>query len=174
MPNPAAYKIELLILDVDGVLTDGSVLFDDHGVETKRFHVRDGTGLRLWLKLGLQAAVITGRSSMALRHRCNELGITHVLQGSANKLKDFGGLLNDLGLVASQAAMVGDDLPDLPVMKMCGYPIAVADAAVDVREAAAHVTMRPGGHGAVREAIEHLLHEKGRWDEAKELFEPKG
>jgi 3-deoxy-D-manno-octulosonate 8-phosphate phosphatase (KDO 8-P phosphatase) len=174
MANPAAQKIELLILDVDGVLTDGSIYIDDHGVETKRFHVRDGTGLRLWMKLGYHCAVLTGRSSASLRHRCLELGIPHVIQGSMNKLADFGELLNELGLVASQAAMLGDDLPDLPVMKMCGYPIAVADAASDVREAAMHVTMRPGGHGAVREAIEHLLVEKDRWDEARAMFETKG
>jgi 3-deoxy-D-manno-octulosonate 8-phosphate phosphatase (KDO 8-P phosphatase) len=174
MLSAAAEKIELLILDVDGVLTDGSICIDDHGVETKRFHVRDGTGMRLWMKLGLQIAIITGRRGMALRHRCNELGVTHLLQSSSNKLKDFSNLLNDLGMAASQAAVVGDDLPDLPVMKMCGYPIAVADAAVDVRDAAMHVTMRPGGHGAVREAIEHLLQQQGRWDEAKSMFEAKG
>jgi 3-deoxy-D-manno-octulosonate 8-phosphate phosphatase (KDO 8-P phosphatase) len=174
MPNPAAQKIELLILDVDGVLTDGSIFIDDHGVETKRFHVRDGTGIRLWLKLGYHVAVITGRTGTALRHRCHELGILHLIQGSANKLADFGNLLSELGLAASQAAMVGDDLPDLPVMMMVGYPIAVADASNDIRSAAMFVTSRPGGHGAVREAIEHLLVEKDRWDEAKALFEPKG
>ena len=171
MPNPAIDKIQLLCLDVDGVLTDGAIAIDDHGVETKRFHVRDGTGIRIWTRLGLHIAFITGRSGMAVRHRANELGVLHVLQGVSDKLAAFGSLLNDLELAASQAAMLGDDLPDLPIMEMAGYAMAVADAVPEVREAADFVTIRPGGHGAVREAIEHLLKEKDRWAEGRALFE---
>jgi 3-deoxy-D-manno-octulosonate 8-phosphate phosphatase (KDO 8-P phosphatase) len=171
MPNLAADKVQLLCLDVDGVMTDGSIWIDDHGVETKRFHVRDGTGLKIWMHLGFQAAIITGRRGMAVRHRANELGIQHVLQGSNDKLSDFEKLLNGLGLDASEAAMLGDDLPDLPIMKRVGYPMAVSDAVAEVRAVAEFVTTRPGGHAAVREAIEHLLQAKERWKDARLLFE---
>jgi YrbI family 3-deoxy-D-manno-octulosonate 8-phosphate phosphatase len=171
MPSPAIAKIQLLCMDVDGVMTDGSVLVDDRGIETKRFHVRDGTGIKIWTSLGLHVALITGRSGMAVRHRANELGILHVVQGVSDKLAAFGRLLNDLNLVASQAAMLGDDLPDLPILEMAGYPMAVADAVAEVRGVADFTTIHPGGRGAVREAIEHLLREMDRWDEARALFD---
>lgn len=152
-------------------MTDGGVRLDDLGVETKRFHVRDGAGIRIWLKLGYEIAIITGRSGMAIHHRAAELGIRHVLQGLKHKREAFTGLLNTLDLRASEAAMLGDDLPDLPVMRLAGYPMAVADAAEEVRAAARFITTRPGGHGAVREAIEHLLKSRGEWDRALKLFE---
>ena len=158
--------IRLLCLDVDGVMTDGRILLDDHGVETKQFHVRDGTGLRAWMRAGFDVAIITGRSSMALRHRATELGIQHVIQGSRNKAHDLGWLLNEMEIAASEAAMLGDDLPDLPALRVVGFPMAVADAVHEVREIADYVTTRPGGHGAVREAIEFLLKEKDLWDTA--------
>ncbi len=170
MADSATDLIQLICLDVDGVLTDGGIYLDDRGVETKRFHVRDGLGLSIWRQLGGELAIITGRSGLAVRHRADELGIEHVFQGSTDKVADFGRLLNDLGLTASQAAMIGDDLPDLPVLRLCGYPMAVADAAREVREDAEYVTTRPGGLGAVREAVEHLLKAQDRWDEALELF----
>lgn len=170
MPDAATDLIRLICLDVDGVLTDGGIYLDDRGVETKRFHARDGLGLNIWKKLGGELAIITGRNGLAVRHRADELGIEHVFQGSTDKVADFGRLLNDLGLTASQAAMIGDDLPDLPVLRLCGYPMAVADAAREVREEAEYVTTRPGGLGAVREAVEHLLKAQDRWDEALELF----
>ncbi|MCA9284179.1 MAG: HAD hydrolase family protein [Phycisphaerales bacterium] len=169
MPHPAT-RIQLLCLDVDGVLTDGSILIDDRGVETKRFNVRDGAGMRIWTRLGNEIAVITARKGLALRHRLHELGIRHVISGAGDKGAAFGALLQDLDLRASQAAMIGDDLADLAVLTLCGYPIAVADAVDEVREAAAFVTSRPGGRGAVREAIEHLLHAQDRWDEALALY----
>lgn len=165
-----AARIQLLCLDVDGVLTDGAILIDDHGVETKRFHVRDGTGLRMWMKAEGHVALITGRRGMALRHRADELGIRHVLQGSTDKLADFRGLLEQLDLKASQAAMLGDDLPDLPIMRLCGYPMAVADAVPEVRSVARFVCVHPGGNGAVREAIEHLLQAREGLDEARKMF----
>ena len=163
--------IVLLCLDVDGVMTDGHIVIDDHGSESKRFHVRDGSGLKVWHRMGGQIAIITGRSGMALRHRAEELGIQHIFQGSRDKVADFAELLTDLQLAASQAAVLCDDLPDLPLMRVAGYPMAVADAAAEVRAAATWVTTRPGGHGAVREAIEHLLKMQERWDDALALFE---
>ncbi len=162
--------IRLLCLDVDGVLTDGSIHIDDHGIETKAFHVRDGAGIRMWQSLGHHVAIITGRSSMALRHRANELSIRIVMQNCRNKRETFEGILADLRLESSHAAMIGDDLPDLPLMRVCGYPIAVADASREVREVADFITARPGGKGAVREAIEHLLVARGQYDDAAALW----
>lgn len=169
MPDPVL-AVRLLCLDVDGVLTDGSISIDDHGVETKRFHVRDGAGLRIWRRLGYEVAVITGRRGGAVRHRMAELGIKHIVQGAGDKSESFGELLRQLELKASQAAMLGDDLPDLPVLRLCGYPMAVADAAPEVKALAEFTTSRPGGTGAVREAIEHLLKAHDRWDAALSLY----
>jgi 3-deoxy-D-manno-octulosonate 8-phosphate phosphatase (KDO 8-P phosphatase) len=166
-----AAQIELLVLDVDGVLTDGLIHIDASGTETKTFHTRDGLGLRLWMRTGHEVAIITGRSSMSLQHRLSELGISHVYQGVADKRQAFGELLRVLGLTASRAAVMGDDLPDLPMMGLCGYPIAVGDGASEVRQAAEFVTVHPGGRGAVREAVEHLLKAKGLWGNALALFE---
>ncbi|MBL9121580.1 MAG: HAD-IIIA family hydrolase [Phycisphaerae bacterium] len=169
-PALASPRIRLLVLDVDGVLTDGGILIGDSGEEHKRFHVRDGCGLRIWQRLGREVAIITGRSGLALRHRLNELGIRHLINGSKDKGADFDRLCQDLGVPASATAMVGDDLPDLPVLRRCGYAIAVRDAAPEVLAVARHVTARPGGQGAVRDAIEHLLSLDGAWDDAVRLF----
>ena len=172
MPDDAAArKIRLLVLDVDGVLSDGLIHIDGRGVETKTFHTRDGAGIAIWRMLGHEVAIITGRSSMTVQHRADELGIRHVFQGVRDKMKALGTLLGELGLAASEAAAMGDDLPDLPMLRLAGYPIAVADAAREVREMAAFVTLRPGGRGAVREAIEHLLKAQERWAEALALFD---
>lgn len=168
-----AAGIRLLCLDVDGVLTDGGISIDDAGHETKRFHVRDGAALRMWSRLGLEIAVITGRNGMALRHRLRELGVRHVIAGSKDKGSAFESLLADLGMRATEAAMIGDDLPDLPILRRCGLPIAVADASAEVLASARLVTTRPGGNGAVREAIERMLKDAGRWEEAVRTFDPE-
>jgi 3-deoxy-D-manno-octulosonate 8-phosphate phosphatase (KDO 8-P phosphatase) len=170
MSDAGAQAVRLLCLDVDGVLTDGGISIDDAAIETKRFHVRDGTGLRAWMAVGHEVAIITGRRGMALQHRASELGIRHVLQGVADKQAAFGEVLHDLALSGAQAAAIGDDLPDLPLLRLAGYPIAVADAVAEVKRAAVFVTVRPGGQGAVREAIEHLLKAQTRWDQALETF----
>ncbi|MCP4834421.1 MAG: HAD hydrolase family protein [Phycisphaera sp.] len=156
--------VKLLCLDVDGVLTDGSIFIDDQGVETKRFFVRDGTALRAWQRAGGVVAIITGRSGEAVRRRAAELGIDLVRSGVSRKGPVFEELLAELGLTPSEAAMVGDDLPDLPVLDRCGYPVAVQDAAPEVKAAARLVTKAPGGRGAVREVVEHLLVARGAWD----------
>ena len=163
--------IELLCLDVDGVMTDGGIALDDNGVETKRFHVRDGTGLRMWTRLGYKVALITGRSGKALQHRAAELEVTHVIQGTYDKGASLTDLLASLGLTDEQTAFLGDDLPDLPIMKRAGYPMAVADAVDEIRSLARFVTTLPGGHGAVREAVEHLLKAKNQWAEAVGHFD---
>jgi 3-deoxy-D-manno-octulosonate 8-phosphate phosphatase (KDO 8-P phosphatase) len=161
-----AAAIELLVLDVDGVLTDGSVIYADDGAELKRFHVRDGSGLKLWRLAGKRAAIVSGRESVAVERRAAELGVSPVVQGRDDKLAAFAEVLAATGLRAEQACAIGDDLPDVPVLRRCGLAVAVADACAQAREAAAFVTAAPGGRGAVREAIEWLLKLQGRWDEA--------
>src|SRR5207248_6604147 len=152
-----AAKVELLLLDVDGVLTDGGIVYADDGTELKRFHVRDGSGLKLWQLAGRRAAIVSGRNSPAVARRAAELGVAPVLQGRADKLAAFEALLAETGLRPEQVCAVGDDLPDLPVLRRCGLAVAVADACPEVRAAADHVTAVGGGHGAVRDAVEWLL-----------------
>lgn len=158
-------NIELLVLDVDGVLTDGRIIITDRGEEIKAFHVRDGVAIRAWQDLGFATAIITGRSSGVVEHRARELGIRHVIQGSHDKAASLQELLRTRGTDASHVAVVGDDLPDLPMLRIAGYPVAVADAATEVRDMAAFVTSRDGGHAAVREVIEHLIKARGMWDQ---------
>jgi 3-deoxy-D-manno-octulosonate 8-phosphate phosphatase (KDO 8-P phosphatase) len=166
MPELAlrAAKIELLLLDVDGVLTDGSIVYAADGVEIKRFHVRDGSGLKLWHDQGKRSAIISGRRSPAVDSRAAELGIAPVLQGQSNKLEAMSRLLAEMGLRAEVVCAIGDDLPDLPVLRRAGIAIAVADACREVQVAADYTTSLPGGRGAVREAIEWLLKLQGSWD----------
>ena len=169
----ALERIRLLCLDVDGVLTDGGISIDDAGHEQKRFHVRDGAAMRMWARLGYETAVITGRNGMALRHRLRELGVRHVVSGSKEKGGAFDALVAELGIRAEETAMIGDDLPDLPILRRCGMPIAVRDASQEVLDVARFVTPRPGGSGAVRDAVEHILKAQGRWIEAVRLFDPE-
>jgi 3-deoxy-D-manno-octulosonate 8-phosphate phosphatase (KDO 8-P phosphatase) len=159
-----AARIELLLLDVDGVLTDGALVYTDAGAELKRFHVRDGSGLKLWRDAGKRAAIVSGRNSPAVDRRAAELGITPVRQGCADKLPAFEAILAETGLRPEQVCAVGDDLPDLPVLLRCGLAVAVADACSEVRAEAVYVTAVPGGHGAVRDAVEWLLKLRGEWD----------
>jgi 3-deoxy-D-manno-octulosonate 8-phosphate phosphatase (KDO 8-P phosphatase) len=160
-----AAKIELLLLDVDGVLTDGGIVYADGGEEIKRFHVRDGSGLKLWHLAGKRSAIVSGRNSRAVERRAGELGIAPVLQGLSEKLPAFGVLLTDTGLRAEQVCAIGDDFPDLPLLRRAGLAVAVPDACAEVREVADYVTAVPGGQGAVRDAIEWLLKLQGKWDD---------
>ena len=165
MPDLAARaaKIELLLLDVDGVLTDGSILYTDDGTELKRFHVRDGSGLKLWHAAGKRSAIVSGRKSPAVERRAAELGIASVFQGCAEKLPVFGVLLTETELRAEQVCVVGDDLADLPLMRRAGLAVAVADACAEARAAADYVTTLSGGRGAVRDVVEWLLKLQGSW-----------
>ncbi len=158
-----AAAIRLLVLDVDGVLTDGRIVYSDAGDELKRFHVRDGTGLNVWRSLGLRAAVISGRTSKAVERRAKELGLDPVLLGRNDKGLALDEVLAYHALSAAEVCAVGDDLQDLPVLKACGIGVAVADAAAEVRAAADHTTTTKGGAGAVREVIEWLLTLRGEW-----------
>lgn len=164
MDPDLAGSIRLLCLDVDGVLTDGRIMLDSSGQEIKAFHVRDGLGIKLWQQAGHAVAIITSRSSPAVTHRAAELGIEHVFQGCRDKHQALEELLGRLGISHGETAAMGDDLPDLPVLSSVGLPIAVSDAAPEVREAAKWITSTPGGHGAVRECIEKLLQHQGHWE----------
>jgi 3-deoxy-D-manno-octulosonate 8-phosphate phosphatase (KDO 8-P phosphatase) len=159
-----AKAIQLLILDVDGVLTDGTLYYSDAGIETKRFHVRDGSGLKLWQLTGKQAAIISGRTSQAVANRAMELAISPVIQGcGADKRPAFESILKQTGLSGHQIAVIGDDVPDMPLFKRCGLAIAVGDACRDAKLMANYVTSANGGLGAVRDAIEWLLGLTGEW-----------
>lgn len=167
-----AAVVELLILDVDGVLTDGSIFVDEDGREFKRFHVRDGFAIKLWQRMGFGIAVISGRNCRAVRHRLDQLGITLVIQGSKDKTESLAELCRLSGVKPDGMAALGDDWPDLALLRRVAYPMAVADAEPAVLSAAAHTTPRPGGHGAVRDAIEHLLTAKGLRESALNLYDP--
>jgi 3-deoxy-D-manno-octulosonate 8-phosphate phosphatase (KDO 8-P phosphatase) len=156
--------IELLVVDVDGVLTDGVIALDDHGVETKHFYVRDGSALNLWQKAGRRAAILSGRRAAAVDHRAAELGITTVIQGVTEKAAPFARLIAAFGLDAQQVCYMGDDLADLPVLAAAGLAACPADAAPEVRAAAHLVAGAPGGRGAVREVVEVILRHQGAWD----------
>jgi 3-deoxy-D-manno-octulosonate 8-phosphate phosphatase (KDO 8-P phosphatase) len=158
-------KIEMLVMDVDGVLTDGAIIYSDRGEELKAFHVRDGSGLKLWLKAGKKAALLTGRKSPVVERRAKELGIGALIQGADDKGKAFANLLATHGLREEQAAYVGDDWPDLPVLRRCGLACTVADACAEAKQLAHYVTIALGGRGAVREIIEVMLRVQGRWEE---------
>jgi len=153
--------IALLVLDVDGVLTDGSIVYDEAGGEIKRFHVRDGLGIKAWMRAGFHCAILSSRTSKAVARRMEELGVREVVQGSKDKSRDLPDLCARMGVDASRTAFLGDDLVDLPAMKLVGLGIAPSDADERVRRAAGMVTERPGGRGAVREAIERLLGARG-------------
>jgi 3-deoxy-D-manno-octulosonate 8-phosphate phosphatase (KDO 8-P phosphatase) len=169
-PKPMLSAIELLVLDVDGVLTDGRLIIHSDGTESKGFHTLDGHGIRMWQRAGLQVAVLSGRHSAATQRRAEELQIPHVLQDCHFKLPALEGLLQELNLSAENVAYVGDDLPDLPVMRHVGFAVAVASAVDEVKEHADYVTVRPGGRGAVREVIEHILKHSGRWPALMERY----
>lgn len=165
-------KIRLLVLDVDGVLTDGAIYVTDHGTEMKRFHVRDGLGIRLAMRAGLAVGVISGRATRSVTYRLAGLGIEHVIQGCSDKAVGLEQMCQRVGVAPREVAYLGDDLIDLPAMLRCGYPMAVANAVDEVRAAAAIVTKCDGGHGAVREAIEHLLRGAGKWDAIVASYRP--
>lgn len=165
-----AKKLKLLILDVDGVLTDGRLYFDNEGIEYKCFHARDGHGLKLLQKTGVKVAVISGRKSNSVELRMKSLGIDYVYQGHEDKLGAFAELLESVGITAEQAAYVGDDLLDLPIMKRVGLAIAVNDANFAVKERADWCTILAGGQGAVREVCDLLMQAQGNYDKVLDYY----
>jgi len=165
-----AKKLKLLILDVDGVLTDGKLFFDHQGNEYKSFHARDGHGIKLLRQTGVEVAVISGRKSKSVALRMKNLGIEHVYQGHENKQAAFNEVIEKIGITSQQAAHVGDDLLDLPIMIRVGLSIAVADANFAVKQRADWCTTLPGGHGAVREVCDFIMQAQGRFDEVVNAY----
>jgi 3-deoxy-D-manno-octulosonate 8-phosphate phosphatase (KDO 8-P phosphatase) len=157
-------NIELLLLDVDGVLTDGRIILTPSGEEIKEFHVRDGSGMKFWRRVGKRIAIVTGRASPAVELRAKGLDVDALRMGAKDKYPAYRSVLDELKMSPSQTAVVGDDLPDLPLLLDCGFAVAVADAVDEVKQAADHVTARAGGHAAVREVIELILKETAQWD----------
>lgn len=160
-----AARVKLLLMDCDGVLTDGRITLVGSDDEQKSFHTRDGHGLVLLHRAGLRSGIISGRTSMAVERRAVELGIAYVRQGTWDKLKDFEQLLLEAGVKESETAFIGDDVTDIPLMQRVEFAVAVADATEETRAAAHYVTKLPGGYGAVREVTEIILKAQGRWAE---------
>jgi len=154
-------NIELVILDIDGVMTDGSLFFDNNGDEYKAFNSLDGHGLRMLQECGVKVAVITGRKSELVKHRMNDLGVTMLYQGYRDKIPAFEALLEEVDLDKEQITYVGDDVVDLPIMSQLGFAIAVQNAHPFVKQHAHWITDKNGGQGAVREVCELILEAKG-------------
>jgi 3-deoxy-D-manno-octulosonate 8-phosphate phosphatase (KDO 8-P phosphatase) len=163
-------KIDLLILDVDGVLTDGRIIYDSRGVDVKEFDVSDGQGVKYWLRVGHRAAILSGRASRTIRIRAKDIGIDAVFENAKDKLPAFEKILKRFGRTADRVCCIGDDLPDLPLLARAGFAVATAGAAPEVKRAAHYVTKHGGGAGAVREAIELVLKYQGRWDGILERY----
>jgi 3-deoxy-D-manno-octulosonate 8-phosphate phosphatase (KDO 8-P phosphatase) len=163
-------RIKVLLLDVDGVLTDGGIIYSDTGSELKVFSVKDGLGIVMLREAGIEVGIVTGRRSKALYHRCNDLGIRPVFDGVSDKVGILGQVKDTMGVTAEEIAFVGDDLPDLPLLRKVGLSAATADAHETVREHVDMVTTACGGAGAVREVCEAILKAKGLWDRTVSRF----
>lgn len=169
-----AARIKLLLMDCDGVLTDGRVWLFDNGEEQKGFHTRDGLGIDLLHRAGLKSGIISGRSSSAVQRRAQGLGMSFIIQGCEQKQQAFDETLRQAGVENLEVAYVGDDLNDIPLIVQSGLGVAVADASLETREHAHYVTNAAGGFGAVREVCELILKAQGRWDELTKSFTSRG
>ena len=163
-------EIQLLVLDVDGVLTDGTLVVNADGSESKNFNALDGHGIKLWKRAGLKVAFLSGRTSEPTEHRARRLQVDYCLQDCYDKLPAIEKLLKQANLSPRAVAYIGDDLPDLPPMLYAGFAVAVANAVEEVKQHADYVTTRPGGSGAVREVIEYILKSTGKWDKLMERY----
>lgn len=165
-----AARIKLLLMDCDGVLTDGRIWLFENGEEQKGFHTRDGLGIDLLHRAGLRSGIISGRTSTAVETRARTLGMSFLVQGHENKVQAFADVLERAGVANAEVAYIGDDLNDVPLIMRSGLGVAVADAVLEARERAHYVTKAPGGFGAVREAVELILKSQGRWDDLIKTF----
>ena len=169
-----AARVRLFLVDVDGVLTDGGIVHGSDGVETKRFHVRDGHGIKMLQRGGVRVGIITGRTSEVVDIRARELGVWIVRQGAYDKVAAWREILADTGVPAEETAYVGDDIVDLPLLRAVGFSAAPSDAEPYILEAVHFVSSRPGGHGAVREIVDFLLRSRGSWDAVTSKYFPGG
>lgn len=165
-----AKKIKLLILDVDGVLTDGRLIYDNSGEELKCFNVQDGFGMTLLHNVGIIPIIITAKKSRLVSRRAREMGVFKVYQNAIKKLESYENVLREFKLSDEEICFIGDDLIDLPVLKRVGLAVAVVNAVQEVKDIAHYVTQKEGGKGAVREAIELILRTQGRWGEATKSY----
>ena len=162
--NEKAKKIKLLLLDVDGVMTDGGIILDSSGGEIKAFNEKDGHGIKLLMRAGVEVGILSGRESQVVARRAEELGINIVKQRSLNKIITFQDIVKEKSVKEEEVAYIGDDLTDLPVLRKAGLSAAVADAVEEVKKEVDYITTQPGGKGAVRELIELLLKSQDKWD----------
>jgi 3-deoxy-D-manno-octulosonate 8-phosphate phosphatase (KDO 8-P phosphatase) len=163
-------KIKAVLIDNDGVLTDGRIVYGDYGDELKFFDVQDGFGMVLLRRAGFRVMIVSGKKSRLNKRRAKELGVDKLFQGATDKLKVFEQILKKYKIAADEALYIGDDLIDLPVMRRAGFAAAVANAVPEAKEAAHYVTERGGGRGAVREVIDLLLKTQGKWQAVTERY----
>lgn len=162
--------VKLLILDVDGVMTDGRIIYDDDGREIKIFDVKDGHGIKLLMRAGIDVAIITARESKVVLHRAKNLGIETVYQKAMDKVAAFEDILKKKQLLSNEAAYMGDELVDMPLLRKVGFAVAVKDAVKDVKNYVDYATLKSGGCGAVREVCELILKTQGKWDEVTKKY----
>ncbi|MEE9515728.1 MAG: HAD-IIIA family hydrolase [Candidatus Adiutricales bacterium] len=169
--DPAIIEpIKMVLFDVDGVLTDGRIVIDDNGMESKFFDVRDGTGIKWLVRANYKVAFLTGRSSRVVEHRARELGVDKIYQGLKVKIEAYEELLAEFGLSDREAAYIGDDLIDLPILRRVGLAMAPADARPEVKSAVHYVCRHPSGRGAAREISELIIRNQGRWEEITAVY----
>jgi len=168
--SPDPTNLQLLFFDVDGVLTDGAITYHEDGSESKNFHTSDGLGLRAAMQAGLKVVIVTARQSKLVERRMTQLGVDRLVQGCKDKRSRVAELADEFGVPLTACGYLGDDLVDLGAMDAVGYPMAVADAAAELREMSAFVCTRPGGRGAAREAVEHVLKTQGKWAAVVEAY----
>ncbi len=167
-------KIKMFVFDLDGVFTDGSIIINEDGSESKVYNVLDGHGVKLWQRAGFKTAIISGRATKATSLRAQQLSIEYVFQGCKEKLPVFESLLDSVKLKPEEVAFIGDDVIDLPILTRVGFGVAVANAVDELKEYADYVTSQPGGKGAIREAIELILKNNGKWDSLMERYLTQG
>lgn len=170
VPKEKILPIKLLLMDVDGVMTDGGITIDNNGVEAKTFHVRDGHGIKLLQRAGVKVGIITGRESEVVKHRAAELGIEILYQGMKVKMDAYRQILADEGLKDGEVAYIGDDVVDLPVLNQVGFSVAVADASESLKPYVDYVTVLNGGRGAVREVTELILKGQELWGDVMKRY----
>ena len=165
-----AARVSLLVLDVDGVLTDGRIILADYGDELKFFDVQDGAGVVFWHRAGLKSAIITSRTSKLVKRRAKEMRVDVLVQGALLKLPAYQQMLKRLRVSDEQICAIADDLMELPILRRVGLAVAVPNAVEEVKRASHYVTQRPGGRGAVREVIDLILKAKGLWDQVLQRY----